>query len=108
MAIERIEKTRDFVTRAAGRHGWVVNPDKEHLADVIEGLSVNFSRFSYYLCPCRDGSGDRKADADIICPCTYARADCEEYGHCYCGLFFTPEYAQSGNPAEPIPERRSS
>ena len=106
MTGSNLKAAKDFVRRVAERQGWRLNPEAEHLSGVLKGLSTNLSRFGYYLCPCRDGSGNGKLDSDITCPCDYARADLDEYGHCYCGLFFTPALADSGGKAEPIPERR--
>lgn len=108
MNSNNVKAVKDFVTRVAEKKGWRINPDSEQLSGVLGGLSTNLSRFGYYLCPCRDGSGNKKLDADIICPCDYAQADLDDHGHCYCGLFFTPVLADSGRRAEPIPERRPS
>jgi len=106
MSKKNIEAARDFAARAAEKQGWKLNPDFEHVSDVVEGLATNFSRFGYYLCPCRDGGIERRIDADITCPCDYANADINDYGHCYCGLFVSPDFAVTGKKAEPIPERR--
>ena len=92
--------------QTAAFRGWRLNGDGAFLNDLVNGLAVNYNRYGYYLCPCRDGEGDRSSDADIICPCSYLEADHREYGHCFCGLFLAPEYADSGASPEPIPERR--
>lgn len=107
MAKRTIETTRTFIENAARRNGWVANPDTEFRETIAEGLTTNANRFGYYLCPCRDGDGDRKLDKDIVCPCVYAAKDVEEYGQCFCGLFLSPEKAQE-TPVEvnQIPERR--
>ena len=103
---EPFEKAQEFVRKVAKLRGWALNPDEEFLDGVVEGLATNYKRYGYYLCPCRDGSGDRGEDRDIICPCTYCVPDQKEYGHCYCGLFLTKEFAESGKPVNQIPERR--
>lgn len=100
------EQTVEFVENAARHYGWVANPDRTFVEALAEGLTVNANRHGYYLCPCRDGDGDRKADADIVCPCVYARDDIPEYGHCFCGLFLSNEHAAAGKDVESIPERR--
>ncbi len=99
-------RVRTFVGRVAARNGWQLNPDTEHLASVIEGLAANRDRHGYYLCPCREGAGTFSADHDITCPCPYAALDIAEHGHCYCGLFLSDRFGQSGAAVEPIPERR--
>ena len=100
------EETRQFVFKVAEYQGWVVNPDDSFLDDILEGLTANYNRYGYFLCPCRDGDGDREADKDIICPCDYNVPDQKEHGHCFCGLFLSKEFAASGKAVRQIPERR--
>lgn len=95
-----------FIRAVATHQGWALNRDPEFIDDISKGLATNYNRYGYYLCPCRDGDGERKEDADIVCPCIYARPDQEEYGHCYCGLFLTKEFDDSGKEPSSIPERR--
>ncbi|MFW5800698.1 MAG: ferredoxin-thioredoxin reductase catalytic domain-containing protein [Spirochaeta sp.] len=95
-----------FVTSVAAKQGWAINPDPDFLQSVEKGLALNYNRYGYFLCPCRDGDGVREADRDIICPCDYNIPDQKEYGHCFCGLFLSKEFAASGKPVQPIPERR--
>lgn len=100
------EDARLFIDAVAAKQGWAVNPDAGFVNQLAVGLAANYNRFGYYLCPCRDGDGERSADDDIICPCDYARPDQAEYGHCLCGLFLSPEFAESGQQPASIPERR--
>lgn len=95
-----------FVSKVSQKQGWVPNPDQEFRKKIEEGLATNYNRYGYFLCPCRDGDGERSADRDIICPCQYNLPDQKEFGHCYCGLFFSPEFIASGKNFESIPERR--
>ncbi|MCF7928459.1 MAG: ferredoxin:thioredoxin reductase [Spirochaetales bacterium] len=100
------EEVYTFVRMAAEHHGWVVSPDTQFVEILVDGLQENFNTYGYFLCPCRDGEGSRKADRDIVCPCVYSKPDIDEYGHCYCGLYLDPDFAASGRLPEPIPERR--
>lgn len=108
--MNRKEKTNKdtelFASMVAQKNSWSLNPDQEFLEMLIEGLTVNYNRYGYYSCPCRDASGDRDRDKDIICPCEYCRPDQEEYGHCYCGLYLTKEFFETGRLPVSIPERR--
>ena len=90
----------------AEKQGWFLHPDEEFLDNLIEGLKVNFNRYGYFSCPCRMASGEKEKDKDIICPCDYCRPDQEDYGHCYCGLYCTPEFYEKGEMPSAIPERR--
>ncbi|MBU8913535.1 MAG: ferredoxin:thioredoxin reductase [Spirochaetales bacterium] len=97
---------RQFIGAIATKHDWEVNPDTEFLDHLAAGLAQNYNRYGYYLCPCRDGDGERPTDEDIICPCEYVVADHDEYGHCLCGLFLSRKFAASGREPSSIPERR--
>lgn len=101
-----VEQTHQFIRKAAARNGWVPNPDSEFVQVIAEGLTTNANRYGFYMCPCRDGDGDRQADKDIVCPCIYAPQDIAEYGQCYCGLFESEEKARTNPYADQIPERR--
>ncbi len=103
---KRPEDARAFAEAVANHQGYTVNPDAAFVDALAIGLASNYNRYGYYLCPCRDGDGEREADEDIICPCVYNIPDQREYGHCFCALFMTKEFARSGKDPVPIPERR--
>ena len=101
-----VEDTEKFVSMVAKKQGWVLNPDKEFVKMLAEGLSANWNRYGYFSCPCRDAAGDREKDKDMVCPCDYCVPDQEEFGHCYCQLYLTAEFAASGKKPSYVPERR--
>lgn len=103
---EELADTRKFARMVAEHQGWKLNPDEQFLKDLIEGLHTNKERYGYYLCPCRLGSGEKEKDKDIICPCDYSKPDIAEYGHCYCSLYLSPEFFDSGKTPSSISERR--
>jgi len=105
-ASKNLEDSRKFVTMTAQHHEWELNADEDLVNLLLNGLMVNYNRYGYFLCPCRDGHGVREEDQDIICPCAYCEHDQQEYGHCYCGLYLTPEFFASDQETHPIPERR--
>lgn len=104
--VKTIEDTHTFVSMVAEKQNWKLNRDQEFLTIIEEGLTVNYNRYGYYSCPCRDASGKREKDKDIICPCDYCRPDQEEFGHCYCGLYLTQEFYKTNKVPTSIPERR--
>jgi len=103
---EEVEDAEKFVKMVAEKQGWRLLRDGEFLDNLIKGLHTNKERYGYYLCPCRLGDGEKVKDKDIICPCEYSRPDIEEYGHCYCSLYQSPEFYFSGKEPKSIPERR--
>jgi ferredoxin-thioredoxin reductase catalytic chain len=100
------EDTRRFVTMVAAHHGWRLSPDLEFLDTLIEGLTRNYNRYGYYLCPCRDTRDSREEDRDVICPCVYADPDIEEFGHCFCALYQNESFQALGREPRQLPERR--
>ena len=108
MTEKNFENTRLFVSMVVQKQGWELNRDEEHLEIIISGLMKNYNRYGYFACPCRDASGVKEKDSDIICPCDYCRPDQEEFGHCYCGLYLTKDFFKSGKEPQSIPERRKS
>lgn len=101
-----LDETRNFVEMVAKKQGWFLHPDKKFLQMLIEGLTTNYNTHGYYGCPCRLLDGDREKDKDIVCPCDYCVPDQKDFGHCYCGLYLTPNFHKSGKMPEGIPERR--
>lgn len=101
-----IDNTRLFAAMVAQKQGWRLNPDSDFLETLLEGLTINYNRYGYYLCPCRDSDGSRKDDANAICPCVWAREDIQSHGHCYCALYLSVSFAESGKAPIGIPDRR--
>jgi ferredoxin-thioredoxin reductase catalytic subunit len=106
MKEKNYKEVSTFTEMVAKKQGWILNRDKDHLDIIINGLTRNYNRYGYFPCPCRDSDGDKNRDKDIICPCDYSRPDIEEYGHCYCGLYFDAEFYKNNEEASSIPERR--
>ncbi len=101
-----LEDIHAYTEKIARIKNWTVNKDQAFRGDIEAGLLTNFRRFGFFQCPCRDGSGDKKKDRDIICPCQYATADIDEFGQCYCALFLRPGFVENGGETTSIPERR--
>jgi ferredoxin-thioredoxin reductase catalytic subunit len=92
----------------AEQSGYHLNPDREFVSFLMEGLLVNQKRFGYLSCPCRLASGDIEDDRDMICPCDYRDPDLDEFGACYCSLYVTEKVLRGEQKAGSIPERRPS
>lgn len=86
--------------------GYLLNPDKEFVLDLIDGLMTNEKRYGYQSCPCRLAEGKKELDLDIICPCDYRDPDLNEYGACYCALYVSQEWIDGKQAQGSIPERR--
>lgn len=106
MKVKSFDDVTLFITMVADKNNWRLNRDNEHIGMITEGLMKNFNRYGYFSCPCRDADSSKEKDKDIICPCDYCIPDQQEYGHCYCGLYMTEEFYNSGREPGSIPERR--
>ncbi len=95
-----------FLEAVTKKQNLILNPDRDQVETVAEGLKENYNALGYFCCPCREPWNDRKKDRDITCPCEYCKPDVEEYGQCYCGLFVSDEAAASGRELSSIPDRR--
>lgn len=100
------EKLYETLKKIQEPKGFFFSTEKEHVMALMEALLLNKNRYGYMSCPCRLASGDRKADADILCPCKYRDPDVAEYGSCYCNLYVTKDWNEGKIPRAYVPERR--
>jgi ferredoxin-thioredoxin reductase catalytic chain len=108
MSSQEAEALYERLKLEAEAAGYLLNPDKEFVLGLMEGLLTNEERYGYQSCPCRLADGVREKDLDIICPCDYRDPDLDEYGACYCALYVSEEIAAGKKEAEPVPERRGT
>jgi ferredoxin-thioredoxin reductase catalytic subunit/predicted Zn-ribbon and HTH transcriptional regulator len=104
--VTTVEKVRSRAESDARTAGCYLNPDKEFLNNLFEGLKANEDRYGYPSCPCRLATGKFELDRDIICPCDYRDPDVAQYGACYCALFVSKDISEGKKSTEPVPERR--
>ncbi len=106
MSDPRVQDLYEKLKKLQEPKGYFFNKDKELVFELIEGLLQNKDRYGYMACPCRLAADDRKADADIMCPCAYREPDVQEFGACYCSLYVTQDWNEGKVEAEYVPERR--
>ncbi len=78
----------DSLARYAEEKGFKLNPDAEMVGKIITGLKKISEAKGEGYCPCRLVTGNKDADAKIICPCEFHEEEIRENGHCHCYLFF--------------------
>ncbi len=100
------EDLYEMLKKAQEPKGYYFSNDKQRVLDLMDALLTNKERYGYMCCPCRLSSGDRKKDADIICPCVYRQEDVKEFGSCYCNLYVSKEWNEGKIPHKYVPERR--
>lgn len=100
------KELHDMLKKVQEPKGYFFSDNEELVLELMDGLLANKERYGYMVCPCRLGSGDRQADADIICPCAYREADVAQYGSCYCNLYVSKDWLDGKIEREYVPERR--
>lgn len=67
-----------------------VNPNKEKVEMLLEGMFNNEKNHGLKFCPCRLITKEREEDLKLICPCNFLIHETyknKEAGECWCGLF---------------------
>ncbi len=83
---ELIKQSEEY----AKKQGFKLNPYREVVEGVAEGLLEREKKFGARYCPCRRVTGDKEQDQKIICPCVYHKEEIAKDGRCYCNLFVRP------------------
>ena len=104
-----MEKTEKFVAKVNNQFGWVQNPNEEVNEGVTMGLARNKMIYGKRFCPCfmviGETKEEQKAGDNRICPCKPAiEKEIPDDGLCHCGIFCTPEYAESQRVKDEIEE----
>lgn len=67
-----------------------INPDKEKVQMLLEGIFNNESNHGLKYCPCRLIIKNFEEDLKLVCPCHFLIHETykdKENGECWCGLF---------------------
>ena len=104
-----LKKTEKFVNKVYDSKGWVPNPNEDVNEGVTMGLARNKLIYGKRFCPCFMVEGEtkeeQKAADNRICPCKPAiEKEIPEDGMCHCGIFCTPEFAESQKKTEEVEE----
>jgi len=87
------EELRKVWENFCEKNDFVLNPDKEHVDMIVDGVLENEKKFGLKLCPCRLRDGTREKDLELICPCnfkthqTWLKPTSNKKPMCWCGLF---------------------
>ncbi|MFC2169394.1 ferredoxin-thioredoxin reductase catalytic domain-containing protein [Acidobacteriota bacterium] len=78
------------IERFAEKNEFKVNPDKERVKTLMEGIFNNERNHGLKYCPCRLTTKDFLEDLKLVCPCNFLIHETyknKEDGECWCGLF---------------------
>ncbi|MBN2042996.1 MAG: ferredoxin:thioredoxin reductase [Candidatus Aenigmarchaeota archaeon] len=84
------EKIGEIISRYekyAKKSGFMLNPDRKAVENLVRGLLLNEKKHGSKYCPCRRVSGDKEEDKKNICPCVWHKDEIRKMGHCHCMLF---------------------
>ena len=84
------EKFLESIERFTENNEFQVNPDREKVKMLLDGLFNNEQNHSLKYCPCRLITKDFVEDLKLVCPCNFLIHETykdKEDGECWCGLF---------------------
>ena len=82
------EKFLDAIGKFTEKNEFQVNPDREKVNMLLEGIFNNEKNHGLKYCPCRLITKDFEEDLKLVCPCNFLAHDTyKENGECWCGLF---------------------
>ncbi|MBN2112341.1 ferredoxin:thioredoxin reductase [Candidatus Woesearchaeota archaeon] len=82
------EELKQAFERFTDNNDFNLNPDREHIGFILNGLIENEKKFGLKLCPCRLRDGTIERDFELICPCNFKTQETwKTKGMCWCGLF---------------------
>ncbi len=82
------EKFQEAIEKFAEKNEFQVNPDREKVEMLLDGVVHNEKNHGLKYCPCRLITKDFQEDLALVCPCNFLIHDTyREKGECWCGLF---------------------
>ncbi len=82
------EKFLEALGKFTEKNEFQVNPDREKVNMLLEGIFNNEKNHGLKYCPCRLITKDFEEDLKLVCPCNFLAHDTyKEKGECWCGLF---------------------
>jgi ferredoxin-thioredoxin reductase catalytic chain len=84
------DKFLEAIVRFTEKNEFQVNPDKEKVKMLLEGVFNNEKNHGLKYCPCRLITKDFAEDIKLVCPCNFLIHETykdKEDGECWCGLF---------------------
>lgn len=88
---DHLNKNKVRVEKIARTKGYVLNPNKHWVAEILALMTNNHREYGKYICPCKQ-QFPPDPDSDVLCPCPTLEQEVEEDGFCHCRLFFKPGF----------------
>jgi len=84
------EKFLEAIEKFTEKNEFQMNPDKEKVRMLLDGVFNNEQNHGLKYCPCRLITKDFEEDLKLVCPCNFLIHETyrgKEDGECWCGLF---------------------
>ncbi|MDD5111922.1 MAG: ferredoxin-thioredoxin reductase catalytic domain-containing protein [Candidatus Altiarchaeota archaeon] len=81
------EKYTEAKRKYAERAGFMLNPDRQVVGMIVDGLLDNMEKHGKPYCPCRPMTSDDAENRKNVCPCVYHKDEIAKDGKCHCWLF---------------------
>jgi ferredoxin-thioredoxin reductase catalytic chain len=84
------DKFLEAIVRFTEKNEFQVNPDREKVKMLLEGVFNNEKNHGLKYCPCRLTTKDFAEDIKLVCPCNFLIHETykdKKDGECWCGLF---------------------
>jgi ferredoxin-thioredoxin reductase catalytic subunit len=82
------EELKKVWNKFAEKNDFMLNPGKNFVDKIADGVLSNEKNFGLKLCPCRIGDGTKERNIELLCPCNFKTHETwEREGMCWCGLF---------------------
>ncbi len=81
---------RNAIDRFVVGNEFQVNPDKNKVKTLLEGIFNNENNHGMKYCPCRLIAKNFEEDLKLVCPCNFRIHETyqnKKEGECWCGLF---------------------
>jgi ferredoxin-thioredoxin reductase catalytic subunit len=78
------------ITQFTAKNEFKINPDKNRVNTLLDGLFNNEKNHGLKFCPCRLITKNFEEDLKLVCPCNFTIHETYkgiDKGECWCGLF---------------------
>ena len=89
---QALARVTDRVTRYAQRGPYELFPGEVVVRNVLAKMARNLVEYGKAYCPCREVTGDARADRLNVCACRSHHEDIARDGHCECRLFVSNQF----------------
>jgi ferredoxin-thioredoxin reductase catalytic chain len=93
MRMDEAHITKNFqrLVRLAEKKGYLLNPNKDWVDQVIRLMTNNYDVYGKYYCPCKQHF-PVDIESDVVCPCPALDSEVDEDGFCHCRLFYRKDF----------------